>query len=123
MSNKIQPQIHAPQLNKTYSKFKNVPKEYLAVAEGMESQFIEHMVGEMRKSVKPTTPESSATQFYNSLLDSERSKIMSQTENGVGLKEVILDQIYPQYKKLQKPSNEVVKNYQVNSSNKGVGHE
>lgn len=78
--------------------YANVPKAYKDVASGMETQFINHMIKQMRKSVHRVSPESSAEKFYNSMLDQERAKTMSETQ-GVGIKEIILDQIYPQKRK------------------------
>ena len=40
-----------PIRNQQTDKYKNVPKEYMQVAEGMESQFTNHLLNEMRKSV------------------------------------------------------------------------
>lgn len=78
-------------------KYKNVPKEYLQVAEGMESQFTNHLLNEMRKSVK--APGSSAERIYRSMLDAERSKLMAQTNTGLGIKDVVLREIYPNFDK------------------------
>lgn len=95
------------------SKYKNVPKPYLDVAQGMETQFINHMMNEMNKTVKSEQPDSSAEKYYKGLLDNERAKIMAQTENGIGLKEIILDQILPQHLKASNNPN-AVKMYQQN---------
>jgi len=99
LSNKIQStnsQTQQP-LRKVNEKYKHVPKEVINVAEGMESQFINHMVNEMRKTVNKETPDSQAEQFYNSKIDQEYAKIMSETNSGLGLKEMIIEQLAPQY--------------------------
>ncbi len=85
-------------------KFENVPKEIMEVAQGMETQFAHKLFAEMRKTVKKSKPESSAETFYNSMLDYERAKTLTDT-TGMGIKEVILDQIYPQYKGKVVPKN------------------
>lgn len=90
--------IH-PQVKVKPNKYKNVPKAYTDIAEGMETQFINHMMNEMRKTVHSEKPDSNANKYYKSLLDHERSKIMAATDNGIGLKDVILDQIVPQHLK------------------------
>lgn len=82
----------------------NTPKEspikpYEDVAEGMEANFTSYMLAEMRKTIPKETPDSSATNYYNSLLDSERAQLMAKSESGLGVKKVILDQIVPQHMK------------------------
>lgn len=72
---------------------KYIPDPYKKVATGMEKQFAEFMIQQMRK----TTGEekgSSAQDYYKGMMDSERAKAMSSGD-GIGLKKMILDQIYP----------------------------
>ena len=69
----------------------------MKVAEGMESQFINHMINEMKKSVNKNQPMNQAQSFYNSKMDEEYAKIMSETKSGLGLKEMIIEQLAPQY--------------------------
>ncbi|MEX0798415.1 MAG: rod-binding protein [Bacteriovoracaceae bacterium] len=105
-------------------KHQNIPKEYMDVAEGMETQFINHMLNEMRKTVKSSEPDSNANDYYKSMQDYERAKIMTKTENGIGLKEVILDQIYPKHMRVGMPAKHALNAYQQDvDSNKGDGHE
>lgn len=107
------------------NKYKNIPKEYLDIAEGMETQFINHMLGEMRKTVHSAEKDNNATQYYKSLMDYERAKIMAKTENGVGLKDIILDQIYPKHMRVDMPAKHVLNTYkqQEVGSTKGDGNE
>ena len=107
---KNNPHIH-PQVRVQPNKYRNVPKQYMEIAEGMETQFINHMLGEMRKTVHTEKPDSNASKYYKSLMDYERSKIMAATDNGVGLKDVILDQIVPQHLKAS-ANPDAVKMYQ-----------
>lgn len=93
-----------------------VPKQYKQVAQGMETQFINHMLGEMRKSIQKSKPDSSAESYYNSLQDYERSKIMAETKDGIGLKEMILKDLLPPHLLNQatttpKPKQEQLKQY------------
>ena len=97
------PQIQNPKI--VNEKYKNVPKPYLDVAEGMESQFTNHLLNEMRKTVHSSTPESSASRVYKSLLDQERADMMAKSDSGVGVKDVVLEQILPAH---LKPSNKLV---------------
>lgn len=120
--NSIQPKQDS---KKVFEKYKNVPDAYMEVAKGMETQFINHMLGEMRKTVKSETPEAPGEAYYKSVLDYERAKLMSDTENGVGLKDLILDQIYP--KNLRNPQNTSANAAQmykkVQDLHKGEGNE
>lgn len=77
----------------------NPVKPYEEVAEGMETSFTSHMLREMRKTIPKETPDSSAMDYYNSLLDYERAQTMAQSDSGLGIKKVILEQIVPQHLK------------------------
>ena len=92
------PNIHYKQ-NVEQDKYKNVPKPYMRVAEGMEAQFTNHLLGQMRKSINSTEPQSQAEKVYKSMLDDERSQMMAKSDSGLGIKDLVLNQIYPQYKK------------------------
>lgn len=118
MIQKISPQ------NVQQNKYSKVPKEYLEVANGMEAQFINHMLDELDKTVQPTEPDSSATKYYKSLVNNERANIMAATENGLGIKDLVLKQIYPQFNKnLNKDiqSYENVKNMNNNIQSSQTG--
>ena len=108
-----------PQIKNYNSNLKNnisekivseVPKEYKEVATGMESQFADFLISEMRKTINKDEPESSASDFYESMLDNEYAQIMSKTRGGLGLQKVILDQIYPQQSKRPSIHNNVANN-------------
>ena len=77
----------------------NPVKPFQDIAEGMETSFTQHMLAEMRKTVNKETPDSSAMDYYSSLLDSERAQLMAKSDSGLGIKKVILDQIVPQHMK------------------------
>lgn len=77
----------------------NPVKPYEEIAEGMEANFTSYMLQEMRKSVPKESPDSSAMDYYNSLLDYERAQTMAKSDSGLGVKKVILDQIVPQHMK------------------------
>jgi Rod binding domain-containing protein len=74
----------------------NPLKPFEEIAEGMEANFTSHMLAEMRKTIPKEAPDSSAMEYYNSLLDYERAQLMSKSDSGLGIKKVILDQIVPQ---------------------------
>ena len=85
----------------------HIPEAYKKVAKGMEQQFIEFMISEMEKT-SGKKDHSMAGNYYKSLLNTERAKIMSDVNGGMGLQEMILNQIYPKElrKKLQGGSYE-----------------
>ncbi len=111
--------------NAKASKYANIPKEYMEVAEGMETQFINHMLKEMRNTINTAEKDSNANNYYKSLMDYERSKIMTKTENGIGLKDMILDQIYPKHMRVGMPAKHAMNTYrqQEVDSNQGDGNE
>ncbi len=82
----------APSKNLSDKKF--IPKEYKDVAKGMEAQFAQYLISQMRKSIGKEGPTSQSEQFYNSMLDTERAKAMAN-KNQLGIQDTILNQIYP----------------------------
>ncbi len=100
------------------AKYKNVPKPYLDVAKGMEKQFINFMISQMSNSVKSDKPDSSAEKYYKGLMDNERANIMSETKNGIGLKDIILDQILPNQLKQRANVQAAIKQYQHGADSK-----
>ncbi len=73
----------------------NPIKPFEDIAEGMEANFTSHMLAEMRKTIPKENQDSSAMEYYNSLLDYERAQLMAKSDSGLGVKKVILDQIVP----------------------------
>lgn len=71
-----------------------IPKEYRDVAKGMEQQFIEYMISQMEKTTG-NSDKSVSNSYYKSLLNTERAKVISEHNAGLGLQEMILEQIYP----------------------------
>ena len=75
--------------------FKYIPEKFIEAVENLETQFINQML----KQMQATTGEaqgSTADSYYKDLQTTERSKLMSQTTNTGSLKELILNQIYPE---------------------------
>jgi Rod binding domain-containing protein len=89
---KINPQANAL----STAQRTNPVKPFEEIAEGMEANFTTHMLAEMRKTIPKESPDSSAMEYYNSLLDYERAQLMAKSDSGLGIKKVILDQIVPQ---------------------------
>ena len=79
---------------KAPEKREHIPDAYKKVAKGMEQQFVEFMINEMDKTAGKMD-HSMAGKYYRSLLNTERAKIMTEVNGGMGLQDMILDQIYP----------------------------
>ena len=73
-----------------------IPKPYLDIAKGMEQQYMDFLIAQMRKSIPQQEDDSTSMGYYKSLLDSEFSKIMAAKNEGKGLQKIILDQVYPE---------------------------
>lgn len=82
------------QNSKTENK-KYIPKPILDAAQGMEKQFIQLMVNEMKKTAKGPEAESAGMDYYMDIQSSERADAMVK-RNQVGLQDLILDKIYPE---------------------------
>ena len=91
-------------------------KPFKDVAEGMETQFASHMIQQMRKSIPRENEPSSAQQYYESLMDYEHSKALAQSDTGLGIKKVVLDQILPAHLKTPVKKAEAHAAYQIPSS-------
>lgn len=116
---KIQNNSHLNSVKKDLYSSKRVPDAYKKIAVGMERQFIRHMIDEMQKTVKSEKTDSPGEKYYKSLMADERSKIMAEVENGIGLKEIILDQIVPAHLKNAPSRFEAVKMYNKESKVQG----
>ena len=119
------PKIHLPKSTPRSDKYSNVPKPYLDVAEGMERQFTNHLLGEMRKTIEHTEPQSNAERIYQSMLDDERAKLMANSDTGLGVKETVLKRIYPGFNKQVRMNGlqQYNQNLNTNNSHKGENHE
>ena len=86
-----------------------IPDEYKKFAHGMEKQFVEFMIDQMKKTVPGQEKDDSATKYYKSLMNSERAEVMSSKNGGMGVKTMILDQIYPKNKRSKFAYNQYLK--------------
>lgn len=73
----------------------HIPDAYIKIAEGMEQEYVKFMLKRMKGSIDKNGPESSAMNYYNSLMTTEQAKKLVQQNGGLGIKSMILDQIYP----------------------------
>jgi Rod binding domain-containing protein len=99
-------------------------RPYEKVAEGMETQFINHMIKEMRKGVPKEDQDSSAMNYYNSVMDYERSKILaSDPRGGIGIKKMILEQMLPEHLKDRPVPKQEISAYMKQKNLKENSHE
>ena len=94
----------------------SIPEAYRKVAKGMEEQFLQHMIEQMRKTIDFANAESSSLKFYQSMLNSSHANVMAQKNYGKGLQKVILDQIYPVYKRNTPRGEGVVNHYREHNN-------
>ncbi len=83
--------------NKKADSLEMVPKAYREVAQGMEEQFIEFMLQQMKNSIQKSEDDSTAMSYYESLITQEQAQAMASQGGGIGIQRLILDQIYPEY--------------------------
>jgi len=83
--------------NKIKNDSKYIPDPYKKVASSMETQFLNFMISKMKKTIDQEKPESSALEYYNGLINKERSNIMAENNGGLGIQKLILNQIYPSH--------------------------
>lgn len=86
--------LDSKQFNKTDDRF--VPKAYKDVASGMEKVFAQMMLEHMERATDQTEEDGPAQKFYKSLQLEQRADAMTeQGGTGLGVQQMILDQIYP----------------------------
>ena len=95
----------------TKDSYQYIPKEFKQIAKSMEQQFIEHMLQQMEKTSGSNT-ESTADNYYKGLQRTERAEIFSQLSGEGSLKDLILDQIYPEKYRNQLSYSAFVKSQQ-----------
>jgi Rod binding domain-containing protein len=98
--NKVQNSPQSPQATKkSTDDTALIPEQFKNVARGMEEQFARYMLSEMEKTVikDDESENNTAKDFYASMLDGERAQAMTKSRGGkgLGIQEMILDQIYP----------------------------
>lgn len=73
---------------------KQMLKQLKEVASGMEEQFANMLIQEMRKSIDKTEDGSTAMKIYESMLDQEYARILAE-QGQLGLSDVIVKQLAP----------------------------
>ena len=88
---KIQP----PSIKNKSNDLKYIPKPFKRVAKNLETEFLQFLLKKMEGTVHLNKKDSTAKDYYKSLLNLERAKTMSNNQEGLGIQKLILDQIYP----------------------------
>jgi len=84
--------------NPVIAKKDNIPTAYKNIATGMERQFLEYMLEKMKSTISDEEP-STAQNYYDGLQTSEQAKVLAEKNEGMGIQEMILNQIYPKHKR------------------------
>lgn len=84
-----------PQDKNYHEQIQKLRKPYVEIAEGMERQFTNYLLDQMKRGIPKDESSSSAREFYESQLDGEFAEAMSKSDTGLGVKNVILEQILP----------------------------
>ena len=100
------------------SKF--IPDPYKKVASSMETQFLNFMISKMKNTINKNNPESSAVEYYNGLINKERSDIMAKNNGGLGIQKLILNQIYPPHLRNKASYEYFMKNLQPNANKQKI---
>ena len=79
-----------------------IPEPYRKVAKDIERQFLEFMLMQMKKTIPSENPVDPTINYYQELLTNKRAQIMASHQGGLGIQEMILNQIYPQEKRNKK---------------------
>ena len=74
---------------------RHIPRAYINLAESMEAQYIEFMLDKMKSTVIKTSPNGPAMDYYESIMTKEQAKRLVRSNGNLGIKKMILDQIYP----------------------------
>ena len=74
-----------------HDKYKGVPKQAIQLGEQYEEHFTNHLLKEIQKSSGRKLGSTEAV--YNSWLNEERAKMMAQSDTGLGIKDVVIDEV------------------------------
>lgn len=72
-----------------------IPEQMNQVAESYEKQFAQFLLKEFHKSIPKSEGQSTAGDIYESWMINEQSDSIAKSKDGLGIKDLILDEIYP----------------------------
>ena len=101
-------------INSQQDSYRYIPDKFIEVAENLETQFINHMLKQMQSTTGEKS-NSTAETYYKDLQTTEQSKLMSQTTKSGSLKDLILNQIYPEQYRNEFTYNSILKQQQANN--------
>ncbi len=78
------------------------------------------MAIQMKNTINQNTPDSSAVEYYNGLINKERSNIMAKNNGGLGIQKLILNQIYPPHLRNKASYEYFMKNLQPNNNRQKI---
>jgi Rod binding domain-containing protein len=79
-----------------------IPDEEKQFARQLEQQYVEYLVKKMQENTGQTI-NTTGGRHYQDLLNTERAKMLTQSNGGLGIQDMVLDQIYP--KKFRNPES------------------
>lgn len=94
-----------------------IPEPYLDVAKSMEQQFVEFMMNEMQKTTGEEI-QGAGADFYKGLMNTQNAEQMVNNRGGIGIQNVILDQIYPKHLRSEMAYNGYKKQVEAQNANK-----
>lgn len=95
--------LEKAQKNANIDNKRYIPKPYLETAQSMEQQFAEFMLEQMQKTTGQEGD--TASDYYKSLQRTEQAEQMAQSGSGLGIQDLILDQIYPKSRRSEMAYN------------------
>ena len=110
---------YSGQINKTNDR-EVLVKQLKDVATGMEEQFANLLIQEMKKSVDKNEEGSSAMKIYESYLDQEYARIMAD-QGSLGLSDVIVEQLAPKMNLNIETKKNIIKKHPQNNADAAPG--
>lgn len=103
------------QTSKVSDPHQYIPEDHKKIAKGLEQQFVKYMIEQMQKTIG-NEKDSTALNYFKELNQNEQAKTMTESKNGMGIQDLILDEIYP--KKFRNP--EAVQAYNAAKEQTGI---
>lgn len=94
-----------------------IPEPYVEVAKSMEQQFAEFMLSEMQKTTGEEI-DGAGADFYKGMMNTQHAEQIVNSDNGLGIQNVILDQIYPKHLRSEMAYNGYKQQVEAQSFNK-----
>gem|GEM_PF-5092557 len=90
---------HSPEFSRTSQISQKKESPFKKIGQELESQFVEYLLKEMEKTADNSDEqESPEKSYYQSLLRSQRAQLLSEHQGGLGLGDLIAEQLEQTYK-------------------------